>query len=121
MNVELVLDDLAARQHVVAGAGDLAAHVDPNSPVANGGQEDLRVFDVGLELLSEEVAQLLDGEPLDVEGAQARQVNGAVGPDGEGAAELRDVQQLDIQGVPRPQDVSVVAQTPPLRSRNSGA
>ena len=111
----MVLDHLAARQHEIPGTGDLAAHVDPNSPVAKGCQEDLRVFDVGLELLGEEVAQLLNGEPLDVQGAQPRQVHGAVGPDREGAAELRDVEQLDLQGVARAKDVGVVGDLGPLR------
>ena len=59
-------------------------------------------------LLGEEVAQLLDGEPLDVEGAQARDVNDAVRPDREGAAQLGDVEELDLEAVARSEDVAAV-------------
>ena len=85
-DVQLILNDLAAGEHVIARSGDLAPYVDPHSAVADWRDEDLRAFDVGLELLGQEVAQLLDGEPLDVKSAQAGQVDGAVGSDREGAA-----------------------------------
>jgi len=80
-DVQLILNDLPAGEHVIARSGDLAPDVDPHSSVANGSDEDLWTIDVGLELLGEEVAQLLDREPLDVEGSQAGQIDGAVGPD----------------------------------------
>ena len=35
-------------------------------------------------------------------------VKGAVGADRHGAAELRDVEQLDLQGVARAEDVAVI-------------
>ena len=85
-DIQLILNDLSAGEHVIARSGDLATDVDPDSAVTDWCDEDLGALDVGLELLGEEVAQLLDGEPLDVEGAQAREVDGAVGPDREGAA-----------------------------------
>ena len=53
-DIQLILNDLPAREHVVARPGDLAPDVDPHSPVADRGDEDLRAFDVSLELLGEE-------------------------------------------------------------------
>ena len=84
--IELILNDLSAREHVIARSGDLASDVDPDCSVADGRNEDLRALDVGLELIGEEVTQLLDGEPLDVESAEAGQIDGAVGPDRESSA-----------------------------------
>ena len=81
-DIQLILNDLPAGEHVIPRSGDLAPDVDPHSPVADWGDEDLRTLDVGLELLCEEVAQLLDGEPFDVESTQSGQVDGAVGPNG---------------------------------------
>ncbi len=69
---------------------------------------ELRVLHVGLELLREDVAQLLHREPLHDEGPQPRQVHGAVGPDREGAAEIRDVEQLHLHAVARAKIVGVV-------------
>lgn len=76
---------------------------------------------LGLELRGEDVAELLVGEPLDVEGAQTRQVYRAVGPDREGAAEPRDAQQLDLQGVARAEDVAIEAEAGSLGCRHSWA
>jgi hypothetical protein len=67
------------------------------------------------ELLSVEVAQLLDGEPLDVEGAQAGQVDRAVRPDREGAAQLGDIEQLDLEAVAGSEDVAVVGDAESIR------
>ena len=64
--------------------------------LADGADVELGALDVGLELIGEEVAQLLDGEPLQVEGAQAGQLDGAVGPDREGDAQFGDVEQLHL-------------------------
>ena len=62
-DIQLILNDLSAGEHVIARSGDLANDVDPDSAVTDWCDEDLGAFDVGLELLGEEVAQLLDGEP----------------------------------------------------------
>ena len=113
-DTQLILNDLSAGQHVIARSGDLAPDVYPHSPVADRGDEDLRAFDVGLELLGEEVAQLLDREPLDVKGAQPRQIDCAVGPDREGSAQLRDVQQLYLEAVAWAEDVAVVGDSAAL-------
>ena len=107
-DIQLILNDLSAREHVIARSGDLASDVDPHSSISDGCDEDLRTLDVGLELLGEEVAQLLHGETLDVEGAEAGEVDGAVGPDREGAAQLGDVEQLDLEAVSGAEDVAVV-------------
>ena len=107
-DIQLILNHLSAREHVVARSADLASDVDPHSSISDRCDEDLRALDVGLELLREEVAQLLDGEPLDVEGSQAGQVDGAVGPDREGSAQLGDVEQLDLEGVAGAKDVAVI-------------
>jgi hypothetical protein len=71
---------VGATQGVLARPPHLAAYVNADGAVYDGPHVELRVFDVGLELLGEEVTQLLDGEHLDVEGAQARQVDAAVRP-----------------------------------------
>ena len=107
-DIQLILNHLSAREHVVARSGDLASDVDPHSSISDRCDEDLRAFDVGLELLGEEVAQLLDGETLDVEGAQAGQVDRAVRADREGSAQLRDIEQLDLQAVARAEDVAII-------------
>ena len=60
---------LAAAEGVEARPADLTADIDADGAVADGADVELGALDVGLELLGEEVAQLLDGEPLDVEGA----------------------------------------------------
>ena len=91
-DIQLILNDLSAREHVIARSGDLASDVDTHSSISDRCDEDLRAFDVGLELLGEEVAQLFDGETLDVEGAQAGQVDGSIRPYRKNIAELRDVQ-----------------------------
>ena len=88
-----------ATEGVVARPADFTTDIDADGAVGDGADVELGTLDVGLELLGEEVAQLLDGEPLDVEGAQAGQVDGAVRPDREGAAQLRDVEQLDLETV----------------------
>ena len=90
---------MVATERVVARPADLTADIDADGAVADGSDVELGTLDVGLELLGEEVAQVLDGERLDIEGAQAGQVDGAVGPDGEGATNLRDVQLLDLKTV----------------------
>ena len=104
-----------ATEGVVARPADLTTDINADGAVADGADVELGALDVGLELLCEEVAQLLDGQPLNVEGAQAGQVDGAVGPDREGAAQLGNVQQLDLQAVARAEDVSVVGDLGPLR------
>ena len=112
-DVQPIFNHLSPREHVVPRSRNLASDVDPYCAVARGSNEDLRTFDVGLELLGEEVAQLLDCEPFDFEGAQPGQVDGAVRPDREGAAQLRNVEKLDLESVAGTQDVTVVG--------NSGA
>ena len=106
-------------QGVVARPADLTADIDADGAIADGADVELGTLDVGLELLGEEVAQLLDGEPLDVEGAQARQVDGSVGSDREGAAQLGDVEQLDLESVAGAEDVAVVGDARAFRDRES--
>ena len=65
-----VYDALDPTEGVVARPTYLATDIDTDGSVADGADVELGVLDVGLELLGEEVAQFLNGEPLDVEGAQ---------------------------------------------------
>ncbi len=104
----VVCEHLQAPQRVIPRPPHLAAHVDADRAVADGPHVELRALHVGFELLRKEVAQLLHCEPLHVEGPQPRQVHGTVGPDREGAAEFRDVEQLHLQAVARAEDVGVV-------------
>ena len=104
---------LAATEAVEARPADLTTDIDADGAVADGADVELGALDVGLELLGEEVAQLLDGEPLDVEGAQAGKVDGAVGPNREGAAQFGDVQQLDLEAVAGAEDVACLLYTSP--------
>ena len=90
---------MAATEGVVTRPADLTADIDADGAVADGADVKLGTLDVGLELLGEEVAQLLDGEPLNVEGAQAGQVDGA--------AQLGNVEQLDLQAAAGAEDVAV--------------
>jgi len=108
---------LGSGDRVVARAVDLAAHVDAHGPECHGLHVELRVLHIGLELLGEEVAQLLHCEPLHVKGPQPGQVDGTVGPDREGAAELRDVEKLHLQAVAWAEDVSIVHDTIALQTR----
>ena len=101
-------DALYPTEGVIARPADLTADVDADGAVADGANVKLGPLDVGLELLGEEIAELLEGEPLDVEGSEAGQVNGAVGPDRQGAAQFGNVQQIDLEAVPGTQNVVVV-------------
>ena len=85
---------LAATEGVVTRPADLTTDIDADGAVADGADVELGALDVGLELLGQEVAQLLD-----VEGAQAWKVDGAVGPDREGSAQLWHVHQLHLEAV----------------------
>ena len=71
-------DALDPTEGVVASPADLTADIDADGSIADGADVELGALDLGLELLGEEVAQLFDGEPLDVEGAQTGQVDGCL-------------------------------------------
>ena len=57
---------MAATEGVVARPADLTTDLDAGGAVADAANVKLGAVDVGLELLGEELAQLLHGEPLDV-------------------------------------------------------
>lgn len=63
---------------------------------------------MGLELLDQKVAQLLNRESFHLGCAQAGEVDDAVRADREASAQLRDVEQLALQALPRAKDVAVV-------------
>ena len=59
-------------------------------------------------MLGEERPQLFNGQAFNVESSQTREVEGSIGADGEPAAQLWEINQLDFQSIAGAQDVSVV-------------
>jgi hypothetical protein len=90
---------------IVPRAVDPADYVTPHGPLATQVHVETGVLDVGLELLREEVAQLIDRDPFKVQNPKAGQIDGAIRSDRKMVSEVRDVEQLNFKNISYAMDV----------------